>query len=346
MTGRGSYDILQPGTLPRTRKEELSYDPRGEGTRSPVVCHAAGGGTAERHRGLPAAGALADPVLSMARALRAVRRRRAAAPAATPGAPDPASPRRGRSRGAGLRPVVAHSWAGPDRPAAGPARGPGDPPECLGGLCDPPAPRSELAVGTAGPHGDSERGHPGAAHRTDPRGPAGGPPGAPARAGRVPGRAGVPGYLLHWQPQGDRQGLAVHGLRCRVLVRRGLADDRVVGLQRAALPDPVSAAALPPGRPCDSGHPDRRGQRVPRSFRRRLFGSGHRASSHAAPTRLDQWLRRAAAGDDPDRAVALCLPADLLHGRRPDAARSRPLPPLLQLRAYAPGLSASRPHPG
>src|SRR5262245_13150793 len=144
MTRRGSFDILQPGTLPRTRKEDLSHDPRGEGTRPPAVCHAARPRAAERDRGVPATWALAHPVLPLAPTVSALWRRWAQAPAAVSGAADAAGLGGGRGRRPGLRAPVADPRPRPHRPATDPSRRADCPPERLGGVCHPQAARPEL----------------------------------------------------------------------------------------------------------------------------------------------------------------------------------------------------------
>src|SRR6516165_2493657 len=106
MTNRGSVDILPSVVAPTTRKEELSHDPRGEGTRPAVAGHAPRPGVAQRQRCLPAAGDLAHAVLPLAAALSSLWRRRPDPAAATTSAAAAAGARRGRAGGAGVRPAV------------------------------------------------------------------------------------------------------------------------------------------------------------------------------------------------------------------------------------------------
>src|SRR2546430_2274215 len=85
------------------------------------------------------------------------------------------------------------------------------------------------------------------AHAAGPLAPA--PRPDAARRRRAPGRAGLPGHLLHRQAQGRRQGLADHGLRCGELVwcRPHLARARAHRSHPLLAAGP--AAGPPPGLP-------------------------------------------------------------------------------------------------
>src|SRR6266850_2074509 len=107
MTRRGSIDILLLVVRPRTQTEELSHDPRGEGTRPAFVRHASRRGAPQRDRGLSPARDLAHLVLSLARSVLALRRRRSQAASATPSATAAAGSGSRRGSGVGLCAAVA-----------------------------------------------------------------------------------------------------------------------------------------------------------------------------------------------------------------------------------------------
>src|SRR5204862_406174 len=80
--------------------------------------------------------------------------------------------------------------------------------------------------------------------------------------------------------------------------------------------------------------------RVPSGVRADLRAPQDPSQAHATAAPVDQRLRRTVAGHDPYRAMALCVPADLLPRAQADGQRPAGLPPLLQLRTPASWLSA------
>ena len=67
------------------------------------------------------------------------------------------------------------------------------------------------------------------------------------------------------------------------------------------------------------------------------------AHTHETQTCMDKWICRAAAGDDPARALADRLQASLLPPAIPATGIPGWIPSVLQLRETTPGLSYQRP---
>src|SRR6266566_2589720 len=233
-------------------------DPRRERTRNAPARHRARAGTGQRQRGVPRAGDLADGLLSMAQAPRALwGRRRAPTPAARPSGAPGGDPARGGAAGAGHRDQRGHLGLPPDRSLPGPH------------LADPRGPEHRAAAAAAGRPGHAA----GAAHRARAPGGAHGrtadrphsthplarPPRPHAtRRGERAGPTRVPGHLLHRQAQRGRQSLADYGLRRGDLVwaRRPAADPRCDG--RGRVPAGDRRAPLPARRLAGAARAHRR----------------------------------------------------------------------------------------
>src|SRR5258705_7319109 len=242
-------------------------DPRRQGTWTAPASHPAGRAAGQRQPGVPGGRDLAGPVLSLAPAAGAGW----AGWAASAPAPGPAP----AARAAGGRDRAAAAERGRQRRdlGGGPDRGGSAPP-----LAAARGPHHRAAGLAARRAGDT----PAAAHRARASGPAdGGPahgahaPGAGARPARRAAarrgprarRAAVPGHLLHRAAQGRGQGLADHRLRCRVLLRHGLAAPGAHRRSRRPLSASGRDTALPPSRLAAASRGHRRRPRVQRRVR-------------------------------------------------------------------------------
>ena len=291
-------------------------DPRRERTRNAAARHRAGAGAGQRQRGVPRDGDLADPVLSVAPTAGTLwGRRRPPAPAARP------------TRGAQWRRRRKWSaWCSGSRSVPPPGGADGSPrtsrrtwqvrvaPSTVQrllrrvGLATPRARLTVLEQQAARRHGRAADGtDAGEALARPPRSHA-------ARRGDRAGRAGVPGHLLHRQPQRRGQSLADHGVRCGDLVSGWPACCRPTTrrppprfLREVVVPR-YQRAGWPVRRVLTDGGPEFKGalDEACRAARR----SAH---PHETAPCVDQRLRRTAAGHDSPRALARGVPATLLH---------------------------------
>src|SRR5579864_1667464 len=340
---RGSYPslrILQPRPRELRKGEEEQHDPRGQRSPSSPGDLATRRPARQCDPGLPGGRDLPDALLPMASTVSAVRGRGAAAPAdaADPLAP-PSHPGAG-ARGPGVRPAVAHARARADRDAIAPAAVGRLAHQRLGRLRDLPAARPADPLGAAdalgGACGDrrpADRAHPPA-------------PAAAARGSAASRRPRLPGCVLHRQAQGRGQGLAADGVRCGLLLWH--RDPRPAGhpADGDSLLAHARGARLRAGRASDPGGADRWRARMADALCSRLSGARYHPPADATPARLDEWLRRALAGDDPDRTVARGLSPDVLPEHRATGAGLAGVPALLQLGPIASRLPAPRPYAG
>src|SRR5262245_59881273 len=278
-------------------------DPRREHTRDAPARHAARARTGQRSGRLRGGRDLADVVLPLASAFRALRPRRAASPPPAGAARPPAADRPPhRTAGARAGPGLADLGVWPAEQSLGPgdARGAG---AKFGAADSPargagPAPRPPRAPGAA------QRGHLRAADRADPPATRPRPESGASRPGRAARRAGVDRHVLHRQAEGGRQSLADHRLRRRLLVRGGLVAAGVHGRGRRDLPARRTGADLSAGGLDPAAGTYRSRLRAQGGLRRCLRSPRHSAHAHAAAPCVDQRLRGAPAGHDPARTLA------------------------------------------